>query len=479
MKRLSTIPLILIVALVGASFGAERVVKDDAELMQAAYEAKPGDEIVMKNGAWSDMLLVFLAKGSEAAPVVLRPETPGKVVITGTSSLKIGGEHLVVRDLVFRDGVRPKFTTRDKASQYESDVIALHVNGEHAARHVRLTGILMENWKSMAAYRVRWIYMVGVRNRIDHCRFIGQADRGETIVVATDGTPTHHRIDHNYFGKRPKGDKNGFEVMRIGGGATRTWDDARVLVEHNVFDDCDGEGETISNKSTGNTYRYNLFRGCRGELVLRRGDNCTVVSNRFENCLGGIRISGKGHTVMNNVVVDSDVSGIRMIAGWKNPKSPVGYNYLPVEDCTIANNTIVNPGREGILFGEWMKGHMGLDGKVRAAGGTILPAGNRIVNNIVTANKGVLIRLRGATDNTIRRNLLYATDEAKVGEAGEEPILAAPGFADPAKGDYRIPKGSPAHVAGVPVEGVDPKGLFVGATAEPFEAGPDSGMGDR
>jgi len=451
-------PILTMLFLLSAG-AAEHLVQNESELLAAAAVAKPGDQVVMKDGKWSNMPLVFLAKGLKDKPVVLRPQSPGGVVVTGTSSLKIGGEYLEVRDLVFRDGVRPKFTTRDRSHVYQSDVIALHINGEHHARHTRLTRIRMENWKSLATYRVRWIYVAGEHNRVDHCRFIGQADRGETIVVAVGDKPVHHRIDHNTFAKRPKGTmSNGYEVMRIGGGDVSMDTDSGVLVEYNVFDDCDGEGETISTKASGCTFRYNLFTDTRGELVLRNANRCVVEYNRFERCMGGIRISGSGHKVTNNLVVDSTISGIRMVAGLPDTRpGRKGYRYLPVVDCTIANNTIVNPGREGMLFGEWLKGTKSLTGAVRKSGGTILPTQNRIERNIVTASQGMLLRLREAPGNVISRNLLHATGEAQVGEAGEGALLAAPPFVDPAKGDYRVPKGSTAS------------GL--GADAAPFEAG--------
>ncbi|MBT4815181.1 MAG: hypothetical protein HN742_32160 [Lentisphaerae bacterium] len=451
-------PILAMLLLLNAG-AAEHLVQDEAELLAAAARAKPGDHVVMKDGTWSDMPLVFLAKGSTDKPVVLRPQSPAGVVVTGTSSLKIGGEYIEVRGLVFRDGVRPKFTTRDRSHVYESDVIALHINGEHQARHTRLTRIRMNNWTSLATYRVRWIYVSGEHNRIDHCRFIGQADRGETIVVAVGDKAVHHRIDHNTFAKRPKGKmSNGYEVMRIGGGDVSMDTDSGVLVEYNVFDDCDGEGETISVKASGCTFRYNLFMDTRGELVLRNGNRCVVENNRFERCMGGIRISGSGHKVTNNLVVDSTLSGIRMVAGLPDTRpGREGYRYLPVVDCMIANNTIVNPGREGMLFGEWLKGTKSLTGVVRTSGGTILPTGNRIERNIVAANQGMLLRLRESEGNVISCNLLHAAGTAQVGEAGTDAKFAAPPFVDPAEGDYRLEEGSSVS--------------DLGADAAHFEAG--------
>jgi poly(beta-D-mannuronate) lyase len=43
----------------------------------------------------------------------------------------------------------------------------------------------------------------------------------------------------------------------------RSLSDAHSLFEHNLFSDCNGENEIISNKSGANTYRFNTIRDSR------------------------------------------------------------------------------------------------------------------------------------------------------------------------------------------------------------------------
>src|SRR5690348_2158573 len=72
---------------------------DPASLSRAIARARPGDAIVMANGNWRDLDLVFAARGEAGRPITLRAETPGKVVLTGSSRLRIGGHDLVVSGL--------------------------------------------------------------------------------------------------------------------------------------------------------------------------------------------------------------------------------------------------------------------------------------------------------------------------------------------------------------------------------------------
>ncbi|MCZ7645839.1 MAG: polysaccharide lyase 6 family protein [Planctomycetota bacterium] len=452
-----------------ANHATEHPVSNAQEIAAAAKIAKPGDEIVMAEGEWTDQKIVFEAQGEEARPIALRAKTPGKTIVTGVSTLTLAGRHLVVSDLLFKDGSHGPVPAKPPLA-HERAVVSFKLDDERCATHTRLTRCEIRDWKSEAKYHVPWIYIAGhsEKNRVDHCRFSGQNHRGETIVVIPEEKPNRHRIDHNFFGKRERGGlredvkANGHETIRIGGKDHNTFE-SYTLVEYNHFEECDGEDEMISNKSFCNIYRNNLFRNCIGELVLRGGERCVVENNRFENCRGGIRVNGTHHRIVGNVIIDARGAGIRLIAGWET--------HAVVTDCLIANNTIVNAQAQGILFADWLKGEVLRDGTVRDKGGTELPVRNKVVNNLIVGSKGVLIELKGSTDNVLSHNLLHATGEAQVGEAGSNAILADPKFANAAEHDYRLAEDSPARGAGMPLDEVS-KAFPVGAEAAPFSAGP-------
>jgi len=82
----------------------DMLVHDQQEYAAAAKLLAPGDRIVLANGEWRDFAVRFSATGQADKPITLTAETPGKVILTGRSSLRMAGNWLVVSDLVFRDG---------------------------------------------------------------------------------------------------------------------------------------------------------------------------------------------------------------------------------------------------------------------------------------------------------------------------------------------------------------------------------------
>ena len=86
---------------------ADHLVHDPTELSEAIAAAQPGDTITMANGVWRDVQIVFRTNGTDTAPITLRAQSPGEVIISGTSYLQLVGDHLVVDGLTFRDGAAP------------------------------------------------------------------------------------------------------------------------------------------------------------------------------------------------------------------------------------------------------------------------------------------------------------------------------------------------------------------------------------
>src|SRR6187431_125719 len=83
-------------------------VKDIEELNSANKNAKPGDTIILQNGEWKNVTMILDCIGSKEKPVVIKAQTPGKVLITGNSKLKIGGQYLIVDGLYFANGYAGK-----------------------------------------------------------------------------------------------------------------------------------------------------------------------------------------------------------------------------------------------------------------------------------------------------------------------------------------------------------------------------------
>ncbi|WP_341222331.1 polysaccharide lyase 6 family protein [Polaribacter atrinae] len=306
----------------------EVLVSSITEYNTTIKSAKPGDIIVLKNGVWEDVELNAYGKGEEGNPILIKAETPGEVIITGNSTLNIYGEFIIVSGLWFKDGN----TTYKSVVQFRKDSTISYFNSK-------------ENLKD------HWVYIWGKNNRVDHNNFTGKISEGTTLVVWLKGeehVENNHRIDNNFFGTRPDLGKNGGETIRIGT-STNSKKSSKTLVERNVFANCDGEIEIISNKSGDNIYRDNLFIGSQGALTLRHGDNALVERNVFlgngVSKTGIVRVINSNHIIRNNLFVGLLGDGYRgpivLMNGVLN--SPLN-RYEQVKNVDIQNNTIINSG---------------------------------------------------------------------------------------------------------------------------------------
>ena len=75
---------------------------------EAVKAAQPGDRIILADGVWTDFDALFHAEGTADNPIRLEAETPGGVVLSGQSSLRLAGQYLIVSVLVFKDGYTPR-----------------------------------------------------------------------------------------------------------------------------------------------------------------------------------------------------------------------------------------------------------------------------------------------------------------------------------------------------------------------------------
>ena len=231
-------------------------VRNQSEYAQAARQVEAGDVITLANGEWRDFDMVITGAGRADAPIAVQSEEAGKVVLTGQSSLRIGGAYITVSGLVFRDGFSPR-----------GEVISFRRNKDDLARHSRVTEVVIDGFSKPDRYESDcWVGMYGQNNRFDHNHLVGKTNKGVTMAVRLDSAESrenNHRIDHNYFGPRPVLGSNGGETLRIGTSHYATFN-SNTLVENNIFDRCDGEVEIISSKSGGNIFRGNVFLQSRG-----------------------------------------------------------------------------------------------------------------------------------------------------------------------------------------------------------------------
>ncbi|MFK8014015.1 MAG: polysaccharide lyase 6 family protein [Gammaproteobacteria bacterium] len=318
---------------------ADTLVKTQDEYRAAVDAAKPGDRIVLADGQWQDFEIVFTGEGTADAPITLTAQSKGSVIISGRSNLRLGGKHLVVSGLTFRDGYTPT-----------NEVIAFRNGSKQLAHHSRVTETVIDRFNNPERFETDfWVMLYGQNNRFDHNHLEGKSNAGVTMAVRLDSEDSqnnHHRIDHNYFGPREILGANGGETLRIGT-SKYSLTNSHTVVENNYFDRCNGELEIISIKSGSNVVRGNVFFEARGTLTLRHGNDNLLENNVFfgnnMDHTGGLRVINKRQTVRNNYMYG--LTGFRLGGGLVVmngvPNSPIN-RYHQVEGAVIENNTIID-----------------------------------------------------------------------------------------------------------------------------------------
>lgn len=319
---------------------ALHVVKNVAEFDAAVQSVPLGDYIALANGEWRDVDLVVPRSGTREKTVNIRAETWGQVVLTGKSRLQLGGDHIDVAGLLWKD------STADDA------VISFRTDSKTTARFsfVHNCAILGDE----PGTERKWISLYGQANQVLSCRFEGKQSPGTLLVVWLDGEPNQHQIERNFFGPRSRLGKNGGEIIRIGDSKT-SLQKSETYVRNNYFYHCDGEAEIISNKSCRNDYSYYTFVGCGGALTLRHGNECSVANNAFfgdgRKGTGGVRVIGSGHRINWNLFYELTGDDARAALSLMNgiPDSPLN-GYFQVRKATINFNSFVRC-KESIVLG--------------------------------------------------------------------------------------------------------------------------------
>lgn len=339
-SKLQLYPFVLFLALFSYSqISSAELVKNIEQFDKAVENLQPGDEIVLANGTWRDVELIFKAKGLPDKLIELRAQTPGKVIITGQSNLAFSGEHIVISGLVFKDGSTPT-----------GEVVSFRTSNEDLANNSRVTNIVIDNFSTTQRQMSDlWVAMYGKNNHFDHNSLVNKRNRGVTLAVRmnTEGSrKNNHLIEYNYFGPRQILGANGGETLRIGTSHfSREYSD--TTAQYNYFDRTNGEHEIISNKSSGNSLINNVFFETQGTLTMRHGHFTKVEGNYFlgnrKPNTGGIRIINESQSVSNNYLyglTGKRLRGALVIMNGVPNSTPNRYD--PVIDSAMNNNIVID-----------------------------------------------------------------------------------------------------------------------------------------
>ena len=312
------------------------VVKNIDELNAANKKAQPGDVIVLQNGEWKNVTIKLDCNGTKEKPITFKSQTAGKVLITGNSKLKIGGNYIVVDGFYFTNG-------------YAGDdaVITYRIDSKQLANNCEVTNTVINDFNNPKRMDENyWVAFYGKNNRLDRCSFIDKKNMGVLLAVILDDERSRenfHSITYNYFGRRPPLASNGGEIIRVGVSQHCQFN-SNTHIGYNFFEHCDGETEVISIKSCANEVEGNVFKECQGSVVLRHGDNNLVAGNYFlgndKPATGGVRVINKGQAVVMNIFYKCRGVDFRSPLAIMNgiPNSPA-HRYVQVTDAEILNNS--------------------------------------------------------------------------------------------------------------------------------------------
>lgn len=389
------------------------------ELTEAVFSADPGDEIVVRDGIYRDWRTQLTGQGTADAPIVVRPETPGSVVIHGHTSIVISGQFVVFRGFRFEQC-------------YPSSIVRLQ--GANDCRVTQCHFCHCGNPQSTFSH-ISNVQMGCDRNRVDHCFYTGSHSMSLGQSISLEGeVGRDNRYDHNIFRDIYRYASNGQENIQLGQNQReRGHLEPRATVEYNLFNYAWGDGEIISNKSSSNLIQHNVAAHCvRSAFTLRGGNEVRFDSNVMVNNAGGLRVMGKRHTIVNNLFLDQISFGIRLETGRKDSRLNI-----ETDGTIIANNTVIDCGN-GILGME--------PSEVRPH----RPGDNEFSNNLITGSEGVLLQTEYFENSTVRNNLVYATGEADAGGPGPNVVQADPQLTGEGV-DTRPSADSPAVDAAVPL----------------------------
>ncbi len=312
--------LLLLVALTASA--ATRTVNSLDALQAALHTAAPGDTLRLTNGTYTTSApLTVNHPGTAAAPITVAAESVGGVTLAGKAGFKF---------------------TSPAAYVTVSGFVFAHASGSTSiaagATHIRLTRCTFA-----CLGEGPYLTVTGDDAEIDRCEFRDKQTLGNMISVTGTGSQVARRlwIHHNYFHDFANAGGNGAETIRFGLSGLSLSTGAG-LVEHNLFVRCVGENELISNKSCGNTYRYNTFLASPGaQLTLRHGNDCLVYGNIFRGT-DGLRIFGDRHQVFSNYF-EKNTRGINLGNGDGEVADGAKLTCHDRPDhCVIAFNTLLD-----------------------------------------------------------------------------------------------------------------------------------------
>jgi Chondroitinase B len=379
-------------------------------LQSRINSAIPGDLIILTNGVYTSTATINIDRqGTAQNPITIAADTTGGAEIRGSASFSVNSPAawIVIRGFRLTHSIGT-------------------VQARAGTSHIRLTRNVFQ-----LTGDGRYLLVSGDDCEVDHNTLQNKSTAGQMFSIhgpGSSGMAQRTWVHHNLFQNFTSIGANGGETLQIGLSG-RSLTDAHTLVENNLFVNCNGENEMISNKSSANTYRYNTFlNSTSGELTLRHGNDCVVHSNFFLNT-AGLRFFGDDHQIYSNYFEDCD-PGIQIGNGGGEVADgdPLTSHDRP-DRVRVSFNTLVNNNRSVIM-----------PGRTDGLGATALV----FSNNIIQTDSGTILDLGGPAPNArFEGNIVWGSatngDMPTSGARRVNPLLSQDSFSI-----FRLQSTSPA-----------------------------------
>jgi poly(beta-D-mannuronate) lyase len=404
------------------------------DLASRVQSARPGDQILVANGTYTPSAPLKIERsGTEADPIVIAAETVSGAEIAGRGGFHVvAGAHVVVCGFVLThapwDATKLPLSIRGVPGADDEIAHALGTLLE-SSHHVRLT----RNTFRLADETPNsfWLLISGAggHHRVDHNRFDGKKSRNSFLAIygPSDAMSQHDVVDHNHF-FRHRYLLEGGEAVRHGNSGRAPWG-SHALYEYNLFEQCNGDPEALSIKSSDGVFRYNTVTRSHGGVVLRHGDRNVVQGNFILNNEGGIRMYGDEHRIVDNYIAGTVGTGglgaLVVLSGGTEDETGSGQCQNRPSGVVVEHNTLV-----GNLA------HLDIGGSL-----PLPPRRLRIDHNIIQGDVGKLFQVvKEPEESTWEGNVFWgrgSSGDTSSGYERRDPRLTkdAHGVWRPAEGE--------------------------------------------
>ncbi|MGG1555863.1 chondroitinase-B domain-containing protein [Paenibacillus ferrarius] len=380
-------------------------VSTNSQLASAVANATPGDVIVLADGNYSG--LTIQTQGTATAPIEIRAANQGKAVFN------TGAIYLQNAAYTILNGIKVTTSGSTFTVDGKSRKVGVLIEGDY-------NEITRSTFQLNASGTTEWVLIAGNsnHNRVDYSEFGPNSQSGHYIMPVGYGTipgvtnpsdrtswanynspynpnmPRYTQIDHNYFHDNAAG-----ESICLGcAGMAGDYQDTYMVVENNLFVNCDGDAEIVAIKSSNNTVRYNTIRTSSGMLSSRSGNKNSIYGNFMlqgnKSGAGGIKMYEKDHKVYNNYIENASEYPILIGAGDNYTSS--SFAHAQVYRAMVVNNTLVGVNNRPVIIGH-------------GSNDNLPPVDSVFANNIVTGSASSLLNKRITSNTVFSKNIAQGT----------------------------------------------------------------------